>query len=226
MSTYTIKQGQHRAKPLRLGLYLNKKNIAFKVLFDTSCKYHIDGEDMEDINKLFGISYVPWYMVPLAIFSSVFLSLFRNQHHKDSARFGWRHNDKLNRIEILAYCYVNGVRKTAPVISVPFNNWFIAKIEIYKDESDRYKNECAQQAKTIEGKDERIKELEQGINNFLFWLKEKRPSMTGNGAPISILQNLLSGEVINLFSIETMQNRISELEAIIDIERNRSTSPF
>ena len=123
MSRYTIKHGHHRAKPLGLGLYLNKKTIAFKVLFDTSCKYHIDGEDMEDINKLFGISYVPWYMAPLAMFSSVFLSLFRNQHHNDSARYGWRYNENLNKIELFAYCYVDGKQIRELITTVQFNQF-------------------------------------------------------------------------------------------------------
>lgn len=113
MSRYTIKHGHHRAKPLRLGLYLNKKTIAFKVLFDTSCKYHIDGEDMEDINKLFGIGYLP-------------------NHHKESARFGWRYNEAMNMIQIFSYCYVQGKRVTEYITSVQLNRWITLAIKMEK----------------------------------------------------------------------------------------------
>lgn len=111
MSTYTIKKGSHRAKPLRFGLYLSKKRIAFKVMFDSSCKYFIDGEDMQDINKLFGIGYFP-------------------NHHKDSARFGWRYNENLNKIELFAYCYVNGKRISEFITTVPFNQFYVLQINI------------------------------------------------------------------------------------------------
>lgn len=40
---------------------------------------------------------------------------------------------------------------------------------------------------------ERINQLEGGIKNFIDWLSEKRPYVTGIGAPLSILQGLLDG---------------------------------
>lgn len=91
MKTYIIKKGKHRAWPIRFGIYWRKQTISFDVMFDGSCKYFLQGEDQQDINKLFGIGY------------------FKN-HHIDSARFGWRFNENLNKIELFAYCYVNGVR--------------------------------------------------------------------------------------------------------------------
>lgn len=130
MSTFIIKKGKHRAKPLRVGVYFNKNRIAFKVMFDSSCKYFIDGEDMMDINKLFGIAFVPWYLIPFAMISSLFISLFSNLHHKDSARYGWRFNINLNKFELFSYCYVNGVRKTELITTVFLNQWFDAELVI------------------------------------------------------------------------------------------------
>lgn len=98
--TYTIKKGKHRAKPLMFGLFLKKK-LSYRVSFDTSAKYFI-GQDQDDTNKLFGIGFFP-------------------HHHKESARFGWRYNENLNRIEILAYCYVNGNRIIDLITTVPFH---------------------------------------------------------------------------------------------------------
>jgi hypothetical protein len=39
----------------------------------------------------------------------------------------------------------------------------------------------------------RIAELENGIKNFIEWLKEKRPTITGTGAPKLILESFLEG---------------------------------
>tara|TARA_R110000751_G_scaffold298951_2_gene409205 strand:- start:522 stop:1031 length:510 start_codon:yes stop_codon:yes gene_type:complete len=67
-------------------------NIAQKyVTFDKSSIYQFRTEDQYDINKLFGLSY--------------------GLHHTNSARFGWRSLGKFStKIEILAYCYVDGKR--------------------------------------------------------------------------------------------------------------------
>lgn len=45
---------------------------------------------------------------------------------------------------------------------------------------------------------ERINQLESGIKQFLLWLKEKRPSMAGHGAPIMILEDLLDNKTNDL----------------------------
>lgn len=84
----TIFKGAHRAWPLSLGIWYKKKDVTKLVTFDDTCAYSIEGEDMYDINKLFGIGY---------FFSP----------HTDSARFGWRYNDDTDLIELFAYCYVN-----------------------------------------------------------------------------------------------------------------------
>ena len=43
-------------------------------------------------------------------------------------------------------------------------------------------------------KEKECEELKSGIRNFIEWLKEKRPTITGTGAPKLILENLLAGE--------------------------------
>lgn len=111
MKVYTIRKGKHRAWPFRFGLYLSKKKIRFRVVFDMSCKYQLPGEDQGDINKLFGIGYFP-------------------DHHKESARFGWRYNEDINKIELFAYCYVNGKRITELITTVPFHQSHVLEIEI------------------------------------------------------------------------------------------------
>jgi len=89
---YVIHKGKHRAWPLSFGLYWNKKHIERDVVFDQTCKYDLPGVyDDGDINKLFGIGYFPG-------------------HHTDSARFGWVYNNSSGKIDLYAYCYVNGER--------------------------------------------------------------------------------------------------------------------
>lgn len=107
--TFKIKKGRHRAWPLHLGLWFNKTTIEYDVFFHIDCKYHINGEDSEDQNKLFGIGYFPG-------------------HHSDSARFGWRYNPITNKIIISAYCYVKGNRIYTDLREVPLMRWTHMKL--------------------------------------------------------------------------------------------------
>jgi hypothetical protein len=88
---FKIKKGTHRAKPLRFGLFYNRKEIRRSVVFHEDCRYIGLGQDQLDTNKLFGIGY------------------FFN-HHIDSARFGWRFDETVDKIIISTYCYVAGKR--------------------------------------------------------------------------------------------------------------------
>lgn len=99
---YTIKEGRHSAFPPTLGLFIDKQSITKTVSFDDSCRYTLADGDQEDVNKLFGIGYF-W------------------SHHTDSARFGWRYNPSKDKIELLAYCYVNGERVINPITDLDFN---------------------------------------------------------------------------------------------------------
>lgn len=82
--TYTINKGNHSSGIH--GKICYHKSIAFQAIFDQSAEYEI-GKDQSDINKLYGFS------------EGV-------NHRNNSARFGWRWFN--NRIEILAYTYVDG----------------------------------------------------------------------------------------------------------------------
>jgi len=59
--------------------------------------------------------------------------------------------------------------------------------------SDGHKQIAESQTPSPTGDRDRIEELENGIKNFIEWLKEKRPTITGTGAPKLILESLLEG---------------------------------
>jgi len=99
---YTIKKGKH-SSGFHLGITFSK-TLRFSAMFLDSCLYPIKDNDDYDINKLFGFS------------TSYF-------HHKNSARIGWRCNDK-NQIELFAYAYVNGKRFTTYLGVVDVNSDF------------------------------------------------------------------------------------------------------
>lgn len=91
MKTYIIPQAKHRS-----GYYFRPhigcRHLTRKVMFDKTSSYYFGDIDQYDINKLFGVSF--------------------GHHHTNSARFGWRSlSPHTTSIEILAYCYVDGVRK-------------------------------------------------------------------------------------------------------------------
>lgn len=70
------------------------KGMNFSVIFDSSAVYRTsEASNQMDINKLYGYSDGGTH------------------HQENSARFGWRWNGKA--LDILAYCYVNGIRKSA-----------------------------------------------------------------------------------------------------------------
>lgn len=87
---YIIPKGEHYAAGNSLAT-VNKKSIAFRVRFDSSCIYKtILAENAGDINKLYGFSDCA------------------SRHQVNSARFGWVWNGKA--IELHAYCYSESVR--------------------------------------------------------------------------------------------------------------------
>jgi hypothetical protein len=67
------------------------QRIRYDVTFTESCRYQLPPVEQSDINKLFGIGYLP-------------------HHHDNSVRFGWRYLDKVDMIEVLAYWYNDGER--------------------------------------------------------------------------------------------------------------------
>lgn len=90
---YTIKQGSHFASGLNFGIHPNGKTVSKTVKFFPNCAYDLGNTNQADINKLYGFS----------------IGLFQSNQY-NSARFGWRWSIDKQKIELLAYVYVNGVR--------------------------------------------------------------------------------------------------------------------
>lgn len=110
---YIIPKGKHETvNPLTTR---NQNLLVFRAEFNESAKYTaVVPENQADVNKLFGLSDCGTH------------------HQTNSARFGWRwFNDSL---EILAYCYVNGVRIEPVLINkVELNTLNIYRISFEKD---------------------------------------------------------------------------------------------
>jgi hypothetical protein len=93
---YRVKKGDHYSTHLLHELRFN--HLTYDIIFDPSCVYTIKPSDQADINKLFGFSDC------------------NNQHHENSARFGWRwYKDSL---QVLAYVYNNSVVSSKYLASV------------------------------------------------------------------------------------------------------------
>lgn len=109
--TFRIPAGKHRARPLRFGLYWNRNQFKWHVLFTERCRYDLHSEDQFDTNKLIGIGYLPG-------------------HHKDSARFGWRYDTVKKQIELSAYCYVNGRRVIEHIGYCEIDKWYKIRLQV------------------------------------------------------------------------------------------------
>jgi hypothetical protein len=86
-TTFNIKEGNHYSTPRKVEFFKGA-DFAFKVKFIGQVNYNLQDSDQYDVNKLYGFSDCG------------------NSHHENSARFGWRWVN--NKLEILAYVYVNG----------------------------------------------------------------------------------------------------------------------
>jgi hypothetical protein len=91
-----IKKGKHYSNKRFPVPLIGRESVHCRVTFDNTARYNLQGPDQYDINKLFG-------------FSEGF------NHHKHSARIGWNWNPQLQRIQLSAYCYVNGKRQVAMI---------------------------------------------------------------------------------------------------------------
>lgn len=90
---FKISEGEHYSTP-RIVQSMHSNILTFEATFDASAMYDFEQEGFQDSkNKLLGFADC------------------NAQHHDNSARFAWQwYND---RLEIFAYCYVNGERKEA-----------------------------------------------------------------------------------------------------------------
>jgi len=107
VTTYHIKEGNHKST-VKFET-LTSEELKFSCKFEESAIYELNDEDQLDINKLYGFSDC------------------NNNHQDNSARFGWRWN---NRLEIFTYVYNNGVRNTQILGSVDVNTWNEYSIQI------------------------------------------------------------------------------------------------
>lgn len=92
--TFSFKKGKYRARPLYwlhwFPLLVKPREIRRSVIFNYSTKYDLGTDDQYDVLKLFGCRF--------------------GRRRRDSARFGWRFEPKVNKFFLYAYTYVNGVR--------------------------------------------------------------------------------------------------------------------
>lgn len=97
---YLIEAGAHSSSH---GFSLATDSILnFKAVFDSSAIYETeDVQNQKDINKLYGVADCG------------------SHHHENSARFGWRWLD--GKLEIHAYTYTSGARKSKFITSVALN---------------------------------------------------------------------------------------------------------
>lgn len=115
-----IKKGKHNPFPYinfpkLVFLRKNKYYLLSKIIkFNESAIYNFEDIDQHDINKLYGFSI--------------------GYHHKNSIRFGWRPNKTLNKIEIVGYEYINGLRvPEIPICEVELNEWYLFDIEYFPE---------------------------------------------------------------------------------------------
>lgn len=101
-----VKAGKHWFHPIMPMLCFNGRH-AWRVRFTPSCKYDIGSEDQFDINKLCGVCYfnpVKWLIFCFKQKRLVDINKI------DSARWGWRNIKNSDYIELLCYCYIDGIK--------------------------------------------------------------------------------------------------------------------
>lgn len=111
-----IKKGNHYSGFSLPQITFGDQTIMHRLIFTDSCRYNLNNEDQLDVNKLFGIGYLP-------------------SHHQKSCRFGWRYNIEKNQMEILAYWYDGGKRYFEPLCWVNIDE---AATYLVKSTKDRH----------------------------------------------------------------------------------------
>ncbi len=128
MANFKVKKGKKFFWGPRLNFFTkNHREFHVRAFFMDDCKYQLN-ENYDQINKLTGQSYnlMPFYDRDT--------KSWKPGHHKNSVRFGWRCLDG-ERIEILAYVYIDKVRKDRVLLSIGTGEWvhlsFIETEEYY-----------------------------------------------------------------------------------------------
>jgi len=106
-----IPKGQHYAWPPSFGLFYDKQRMEKVVEFDITAKYDFGNADNNDVNKLFGWGYL------------------KGLHHIDSVRFGWNWNQQIGKVDLFAYCYINGLRIMIPICTIQTNYKYLLQID-------------------------------------------------------------------------------------------------
>lgn len=116
MINFKVKKGNKFFCGRRKNVF-SKKTFEFNALafFWDNCKYRLM-DNNDQINKLFGHSFnfFPFYDKKT--------KSWKSGHHKNSVRFGWRCTDG-DMIEIIAYVYINGVRKEKKMMAIDTEEW-------------------------------------------------------------------------------------------------------
>lgn len=105
----------------------NKKEFNVKAFFCEDCVYKL-AKNHDQINKLTGWSY---HLIP---FYNERAKAWRPGHQLNSVRFGWRSVDG-EEIEIIAYAYIDGVRKEKLMLSISTGEWIHLN---FKEEENDY----------------------------------------------------------------------------------------
>ncbi|MEP1033539.1 hypothetical protein [Ekhidna sp.] len=93
---------------------LQSKTLSFSAIFNQSAIYETQTqENQHDINKLMGFADC------------------NSNHHQNSARFGWRWLE--GKLEIHAYAYVNGERRTELIGIVDLDQAFDYQLQLTND---------------------------------------------------------------------------------------------
>jgi hypothetical protein len=113
MATYKLSKGKFFSG-LRIAPLFFKKSLNFRAYFWESCLYVLPNK-YDQINKLYGMS--------------------QGMHHVNSARFGWRCTDG-DKIEILAYCYVDKKEINKSLIKIKPEQQVFCYLRINKNSYD------------------------------------------------------------------------------------------
>ncbi len=105
IKNYHIPKGAHKSEWLPTLVHGN--SISIKCQFSEGARYLLHNENQWDTNKLFGFSNSLW-----------------QNHHKNSARFGWRWNPTIAQVEIIGYTYFNKSRKIQVLDSLSIGEHF------------------------------------------------------------------------------------------------------
>jgi len=116
MAKFKVKKGKKSFRGPRWNFIgKNREEFNVKALFHQDCGYRLS-ENYDQINKLTGWSYnfFPFYDKET--------KSWKPGHHKNSVRIGWRCVNG-DDIELLAYVYIDGVRKSKNLLEMGLDEW-------------------------------------------------------------------------------------------------------